>query len=35
MSTKKRLGLSIFKEEASDSVNCGDGEEVLNYGGTK
>ena len=35
MSTKKRLGLSIFKEEPSDSVNNGDGDEVLNYGGSK
>ena len=35
MSTKKRLGLSVFKEQPSDSVNGGDGEEILNYGGTK
>ena len=35
MSTKKRLGLSIFKEEASDIINGSDGEEVLNYGGSK
>jgi len=35
MSTQKRLGLSVFKEQPSDSVNGGDGEEVLNYGGTK
>ena len=35
MSTQKRLGLSVFKAEPSDSVNGGDGEEVLNYGGTK
>jgi hypothetical protein len=30
MSTKKRLGLSVFEES-----NGGDGEEILNYGGTK
>ena len=35
MGTKKRLGLSIFKEEASDIINGGDGEEILNYGGSK
>ena len=35
MSTQKRLGLSVFKAQPSDSVNGGDGEEVLNYGGTK
>ena len=35
MGTKKRLGLSIFKEDPSDSVNNGDGDEVLNYGGSK
>tara|TARA_R110000765_G_scaffold301211_1_gene395705 strand:- start:881 stop:1123 length:243 start_codon:yes stop_codon:yes gene_type:complete len=33
MSTKKRLGLSIFKEGGGG--NEGDGEEVENYGGTK
>jgi hypothetical protein len=35
MSTKKRLGLAVFKGEASDIINNGDGEEVLNYGGSK
>ena len=35
MSTKKRLGLSIFKEESDTIVNNGDGEEILNYGGSK
>ena len=35
MSTQKRLGLSVFKAQPSDSVNGGDGEEILNYGGTK
>ena len=34
-STKTRLGLPLFNEEASDSVNNGDGDEVLNYGGSK
>jgi hypothetical protein len=35
MSTKKRLGLSIFKEESDTIVNNGDGEEILSYGGSK
>ena len=36
MSTKKRLGLSIFKEGGGGGGgNEGDGEEVENYGGTK
>jgi len=35
MSTKKRLGLAVFKGEASDIINNGEGEEVLNYGGSK
>ena len=35
MSTKKRLGLAVFKGEASDIINNGDGEEILSYGGSK
>jgi hypothetical protein len=33
MSTKQRLGLSVFEE--GNGGNGGDGEEILNYGGTK
>ena len=33
MSTKKRLGLAVFKGEASDIINNED--EVLSYGGSK
>ena len=33
MSTKQRLGLSVFEED--NGGNGGDGEEILNYGGTK